>query len=179
VLSAALPHWNELLDAFKDKPVRFIAITDENQQVVENFLKQTPIHSWVGLVLWSLPGSTLGVGSWTFDVRLLGSLSSASSLLPLRLLLLCAFALDGAGRSNLEAYNIQGIPTTVMPTRKELLLFIRPNSSRKTSTRSNAMLACALWALTSKLASALCHHEQPTQCLTPIPPTRRRPPGTH
>ena len=58
------------MDAFKQKPVRFIAITDENEQVVEHFLKQTPIHSWVGL--------------------------------------------DGAGKSNRDVYNIQGIPTTVI-----------------------------------------------------------------
>jgi uncharacterized protein (TIGR03435 family) len=76
----ALPHWNELVDAFKDKPVRFIAITDENQQVVENFLKQTPIHSWVGL--------------------------------------------DGAGRSNLEAYNIHGIPTTVIANKEGVVVAV-------------------------------------------------------
>ena len=45
----SIPHWNELVDAFKGKPVQFIAITDENEQVVAEFLKRTPIHSWVGL----------------------------------------------------------------------------------------------------------------------------------
>lgn len=45
----SIPHWNELVDAFKDKPVQFLAITDENEQVVAAFLKRTPIHSWVGL----------------------------------------------------------------------------------------------------------------------------------
>ncbi len=45
----SIPHWNELVDTFKDKPVQFIAITDENEQVVRLFLKQNPIHSWVGM----------------------------------------------------------------------------------------------------------------------------------
>jgi uncharacterized protein (TIGR03435 family) len=45
----SIPHWNGLVDAFKDKRVQFLAITDENEQVVAEFLKRTPIHSWVGL----------------------------------------------------------------------------------------------------------------------------------
>jgi thiol-disulfide isomerase/thioredoxin len=45
----SIPHWNELVDAFKGQPVQFIAITDENEQVVEAFLKKTPIHAWIGL----------------------------------------------------------------------------------------------------------------------------------
>lgn len=76
----ALPHWNELVDAFKDEPVRFIAITDENEQVVQNFLKQTPIHSWVGL--------------------------------------------DGAGRSNRDGYNIEGIPTTVIVNQEGVVVAV-------------------------------------------------------
>src|SRR5438477_4152018 len=45
----SIPHWNGLADSFKDRPVRFLAVTDENEQVVATFLKRTPIHSWVGL----------------------------------------------------------------------------------------------------------------------------------
>jgi thiol-disulfide isomerase/thioredoxin len=44
----SIPHWNELVETFKDKPVQFLAITEESEQVVAAFLKQTPIHSWVG-----------------------------------------------------------------------------------------------------------------------------------
>src|SRR5262245_37427861 len=40
----AIPHLNELADAFKDKPVQFIAITDEDEKVVAPFLKRKPIH---------------------------------------------------------------------------------------------------------------------------------------
>ena len=45
----SIPHWNDLVDTFKGKPVQFLALTDENEQVVTEFLKRTPIHSWVGL----------------------------------------------------------------------------------------------------------------------------------
>jgi thiol-disulfide isomerase/thioredoxin len=45
----SIPHWNELVAAFKPKPVQFIAVTDEEQGAVLMFLKQTPIRSWVGL----------------------------------------------------------------------------------------------------------------------------------
>ena len=46
---AAIPQWNELALAFKDKPVVFLAITDENEDVVSRFLKRNPIHSWIGI----------------------------------------------------------------------------------------------------------------------------------
>jgi uncharacterized protein (TIGR03435 family) len=46
---AAIPHLNTLADHFRDKPVQFIAITDEGEQVVRHFLKRRPIHAWVGL----------------------------------------------------------------------------------------------------------------------------------
>lgn len=46
---AAFPHLNGLADQFKDRPVQFIAITDESDSVVRPFLKKKPIHAWVGL----------------------------------------------------------------------------------------------------------------------------------
>jgi thiol-disulfide isomerase/thioredoxin len=46
---AAIPHLNELADEFKGKPVQFIAITDEEENVVAPFLKKKSIHAWVGL----------------------------------------------------------------------------------------------------------------------------------
>ena len=45
----AMPHLNELADKFKDRPVRFISITDENESVVAPFLKRRQIKTWVGL----------------------------------------------------------------------------------------------------------------------------------
>jgi uncharacterized protein (TIGR03435 family) len=45
----AIPHWNQLVDAFTDKPVQFLSVTDENEAVVAPFLKRTPIHGWIGL----------------------------------------------------------------------------------------------------------------------------------
>lgn len=46
---AAIPHLNELADRFKDRPVQFIAVTDEDEKVITAFLKRKPIHAWVGL----------------------------------------------------------------------------------------------------------------------------------
>jgi uncharacterized protein (TIGR03435 family) len=46
---ASLPHWNELALRFRDKPVVFIAISDENKDVVDSFLKRRTISSWIGL----------------------------------------------------------------------------------------------------------------------------------
>lgn len=45
----AIPHLNELADQFKDKPVRFIALTAEDAATVEPFLKKRPIHTWIAL----------------------------------------------------------------------------------------------------------------------------------
>jgi uncharacterized protein (TIGR03435 family) len=46
---AAMPHLNELADKFKDQPVQFIAITDQEEKVVVPFLRKKPIHAWIGL----------------------------------------------------------------------------------------------------------------------------------
>ncbi|MFZ0828027.1 MAG: TIGR03435 family protein [Verrucomicrobiia bacterium] len=46
---AYIPHMNELADEFKDKPVQFIAVTDEKESGIMRFLKKTPIHAWLGL----------------------------------------------------------------------------------------------------------------------------------
>jgi uncharacterized protein (TIGR03435 family) len=45
----AIPHLNELAEEFADKPVRFIAITDEDEAVIRPFLKKRPMRAWVGL----------------------------------------------------------------------------------------------------------------------------------
>ena len=46
---AAMPHLNELANKFKDRPVRFIAITDENESIVAPFLKRRTMKTWIGL----------------------------------------------------------------------------------------------------------------------------------
>jgi uncharacterized protein (TIGR03435 family) len=46
---AAIPHLSELAEQFKDKPVRFIALTEEDEATVEPFLKKRPIHAWIAL----------------------------------------------------------------------------------------------------------------------------------
>jgi uncharacterized protein (TIGR03435 family) len=46
---AYIPHLNELADKFKDKPVQFIAVTDDKASVIKRFLKKTSINAWIGL----------------------------------------------------------------------------------------------------------------------------------
>jgi uncharacterized protein (TIGR03435 family) len=40
---------NELADQFKDKPVQFVALTEEDRRTVESSLVKKPIHAWVGV----------------------------------------------------------------------------------------------------------------------------------
>lgn len=46
---AAIPHLNELADKFKDQPVRFVAITAEDEATIKLFLAKRPIHAWIAL----------------------------------------------------------------------------------------------------------------------------------
>ena len=46
---AGIPDWNRLVEAFRDKPVIFLSVTDENPGHVEKFLQKTPIEGWVGI----------------------------------------------------------------------------------------------------------------------------------
>jgi len=46
---AAIPHFNELVEKYKDKAVQFISITDEEASIIEPFLKKSPIRGWVGV----------------------------------------------------------------------------------------------------------------------------------
>ena len=46
---SAIPHLNELVSDFKDKPVQFLFLTDEERWRVERFLKIRPITGWIGL----------------------------------------------------------------------------------------------------------------------------------
>jgi thiol-disulfide isomerase/thioredoxin len=44
-----IPHLNALVEKFKDKPIRFISVTDEEKAVVTPFLAKRPIAGWIGL----------------------------------------------------------------------------------------------------------------------------------
>ncbi|MFQ5664687.1 MAG: TIGR03435 family protein [Terriglobia bacterium] len=46
---AAIPHWNELVEKFRDRPVVFVSVSNEEEDVVKEFLRATPIQGWVGL----------------------------------------------------------------------------------------------------------------------------------
>ena len=45
----AIPHMNELATRFADKPIRFIAVTAEDEAKVQKFLEKRPIKGWIGL----------------------------------------------------------------------------------------------------------------------------------
>lgn len=45
----ALPHLNALADKFKDQPVQFVSITDEDEAKVKPFLARKPTSGWVAL----------------------------------------------------------------------------------------------------------------------------------
>src|SRR5260370_5300685 len=45
----AIPHLNQLAEQFRDKPIQFLSITDEDLLSVEGFLKKRPISGWVGI----------------------------------------------------------------------------------------------------------------------------------
>jgi uncharacterized protein (TIGR03435 family) len=46
---AAMPHLNDLAEKLKDRPLQFIAITDESEPFVVPFLQRRVIKGWVGL----------------------------------------------------------------------------------------------------------------------------------
>jgi uncharacterized protein (TIGR03435 family) len=46
---SAIPHLNELAEQFKDRPVVFLSVTDEEPTVVGAFLKKRPISGLVGV----------------------------------------------------------------------------------------------------------------------------------
>ena len=45
----SIPHLNDLVEQFKDKPVVFISVTSENEDVVRLFLKNHSMKAWLGL----------------------------------------------------------------------------------------------------------------------------------
>jgi thiol-disulfide isomerase/thioredoxin len=48
-INIGIPHLNELAETLADRPVRFIAITDEAPDRVEPFLQRKPIRGWIAL----------------------------------------------------------------------------------------------------------------------------------
>jgi uncharacterized protein (TIGR03435 family) len=54
---AAIPHFNEMARELADQPIVFISVTDDEEMRLGEFLKSTPIKTWIGLdssrVNWS------------------------------------------------------------------------------------------------------------------------------
>jgi thiol-disulfide isomerase/thioredoxin len=58
---AAIPHLNELAEKFKDQPVVFLSVTDEEPEVAEYFLKKHPISGLIGIAHGHSPYSDYGL----------------------------------------------------------------------------------------------------------------------
>jgi uncharacterized protein (TIGR03435 family) len=58
---ASIPHLNDLAEQFKDKPVVFISVTCENEDVVRVFLKNHPMKAAVGLDDYEILNKTFHV----------------------------------------------------------------------------------------------------------------------
>ena len=72
--------WNELAEKFKDQPVVFLSVTDEEPEVVEYFLKKHPISGLIGIAHGHSPYADYGLigipGTFLIDShgRIAGSL---------------------------------------------------------------------------------------------------------
>ena len=42
-----IPHWNALVEKFKGRPIQFIAISPEEEEVVRAFLAKRPMAGWI------------------------------------------------------------------------------------------------------------------------------------
>jgi len=58
---AAIPHMNQLADGLRNRPVRFIAVSNEDAAVVKKFLKTHPMRAWIGIDADSSAFATFGV----------------------------------------------------------------------------------------------------------------------
>ncbi|MDQ6631036.1 MAG: TlpA family protein disulfide reductase [Verrucomicrobiota bacterium] len=45
----AIPHWNELVNQFTNKPVIFLSVTDDNPDSLKDFLKTKPMKGWMAI----------------------------------------------------------------------------------------------------------------------------------
>lgn len=45
----SIPHLNELAEHFKDKPVAFLSVSDDEENLLKKFLKQHSMKSWLAL----------------------------------------------------------------------------------------------------------------------------------
>jgi uncharacterized protein (TIGR03435 family) len=46
---ASQKHWNRLVDEFQNEPVEFVSLSDEDAEVVREFLQKQPLKGWVAL----------------------------------------------------------------------------------------------------------------------------------
>ncbi len=59
---AAIPHWNALAAKFRDRPIVFLSVTNEEPPVVEAFLAKRPIAGIVGIAHTTTLWDDFGIG---------------------------------------------------------------------------------------------------------------------
>ena len=75
----SIPHHNELVEQFKDQPVVFLSVSEEEPSVVEAFLKKRPIRGLVGIAHKNSPWGSYGVAGIpaTFLIDAKGKIAAA------------------------------------------------------------------------------------------------------
>jgi len=63
-----IPHMNRMAREFKEQPIQFLAVTDEDRSTVESFVKTHGIDAWIGLDLDGSMFDDYGVWSVPFTV---------------------------------------------------------------------------------------------------------------
>jgi hypothetical protein len=72
---------NDLAEQFTNKPVVFISVTSENEDVVRLFLKSHPMITWVGLDDYEVLNKEFHVEGIPHAVRIRSSPGKSSSLM--------------------------------------------------------------------------------------------------
>jgi len=150
---AAMPHLNELADKFKDQPVKFIAITDQEEKVVVPFLRKKPIHAWIGLDTDKSMFKAYGVTGIPHTVVVdqngrIAAITNPTSLTEEHLTDLLAGKTIASAQRGSERPSSPGQAPAVSRAERETLfqVIIRPSeggSSRSTSGRGNLALLSA------------------------------------
>jgi uncharacterized protein (TIGR03435 family) len=145
-----MPHLNELADKFKDQPVQFIAITDQEEKVVVPFLRKKPIHAWIGLDTDKSMFRAYGVTGIPHTVVVdqngrIAAITNPTSLTEEHLTDLLAGKTIAFAQGRGERPSTPGLAPAVSRTEREALfqVIIRPSeggSIRSTRNRGNLAL---------------------------------------
>jgi uncharacterized protein (TIGR03435 family) len=138
---AAIPHMNGLTEKFKDKPVQFISITDEDEATVRDFLKKKPISGWVGVDDGKSVSKAYGVTGIPHTVIVdqqgqIADVTSPGAVTEQRLNdLLAGKKLSPVERSKKDHYRAGELPQSLLEGRPPLYqIIIRPSQTGITTS---------------------------------------------